>query len=124
MKKYFEQASEAESLNMTLLYDVAHNIAKTERHDIDGEGKRNLVVHRKGATRAFPAGAEEIPQNYRNMGQPVIVPGSMGTASWVLVGGNKSMGLTFGSSAHGAGRIMSRSADKKNLFIRNGKDYA
>ena len=98
MKKYFEQGSEAESLNMTLLYDVAHNIAKTERHDIDGEGKRNLVVHRKGATRAFPAGAEEIPQNYRNIGQPVIVPGSMGTASGVLVGGNKSMGLTFGLS--------------------------
>lgn len=112
-EKVFRASSEAESLNMTLLYDVAHNIAKTERHDIDGEGKRNLVVHRKGATRAFPAGAEEIPQNYRNIGQPVIVPGSMGTASWVLVGGNKSMGLTFGSSAHGAGRIMSRSAAKR-----------
>ncbi|MGG6460026.1 MAG: RtcB family protein [Candidatus Eiseniibacteriota bacterium] len=113
-EKVFHTSNESEPLNMTLVYDVAHNIAKTERHNVNGEGKRNLVVHRKGATRAFPPGAEEIPQKYRNIGQPVIIPGSMGTASWILVGGSRSMDLSFGSTAHGAGRVMSRSEARRS----------
>lgn len=100
-------------LDMDLVYDVSHNIAKVERHKIDGEGKRDLVVHRKGATRAFPSGMEQLPDKFRSIGQPVIIPGSMGTASWVLLGNDKSMDLSFGSTAHGAGRTMSRSQSKK-----------
>lgn len=101
-------------LQMDLVYDVAHNIAKVERHRLDGEGTRDVVVHRKGATRAFPAGMEQVPAKYRGIGQPVIIPGSMGTASWILLGGKKSMDLSFGSTAHGAGRTMSRSAAKRS----------
>ncbi|NOJ26972.1 MAG: RNA-splicing ligase RtcB [Nitrososphaera sp.] len=101
-------------LQMDLVYDVAHNIAKVERHKVDGEGTREVVVHRKGATRAFPAGMEQVPSKYRQLGQPVIIPGSMGTASWILLGGPKSMDLSFGSTAHGAGRTMSRSAAKRS----------
>jgi tRNA-splicing ligase RtcB len=101
------------NLEMDLVYDVAHNIAKVERHSIDGEGTRDVVVHRKGATRAFPAGMEQVPTKYRGLGQPVIIPGSMGTASWILLGGKNSMDLSFGSTAHGAGRTMSRSAAKR-----------
>jgi tRNA-splicing ligase RtcB len=114
-RKAFERVfSMSESdLGMDLVYDVAHNIAKVERHSVDGEGKRDVVVHRKGATRAFPAGMEQIPQRYRNVGQPVIIPGSMGTASWILLGNSKSLDLSFGSTAHGAGRTMSRSAAKR-----------
>lgn len=100
-------------LDMRLVYDVAHNIAKVEKHKVNGSSK-DVVVHRKGATRAFPAGREEIPQKYRDFGQPVLLPGSMGTASWILRGGPKSMELTFGSTAHGAGRTMSRSAAKRS----------
>ncbi len=96
-----------QDLDMNLVYDVSHNIAKVERHKVDGEGLRDLVVHRKGATRAFPAGMEQIPQKYRSIGQPVIIPGSMGTASGILLGNQKSMDLSFGSTAHGAGRTMS-----------------
>ena len=102
-----------QDLDMNLVYDVSHNIAKVERHKVDGEGLRDLVVHRKGATRAFPAGMEQIPQKYRSIGQPVIIPGSMGTASWILLGNQKSMDLSFGSTAHGAGRTMSRSHAKR-----------
>lgn len=109
-------ASETE-LDMKLVYDVAHNIAKVERHKVDGEGTRDLVVHRKGATRAFPSGMEEIPSKYRDVGQPVIIPGSMGTASWILLGNDKSLDLSFGSTAHGAGRTMSRSAAKRNYTV-------
>ncbi len=98
-----------EELGLNLVYDVAHNIAKLEEHDIDGI-RRRVVVHRKGATRAFPIGSKDIPEKYRDVGQPVLIPGSMGTASWVLLGTEKSMYLTFGSTAHGAGRIMSRAA--------------
>ena len=100
-------------LGMGLVYDVAHNIAKVERHRVDG-ADRDLVVHRKGATRAFPADRKEIPQRYRDIGQPVLVPGSMGTASWILLGQPGSMDLTFGSTAHGAGRTMSRSKARRN----------
>jgi len=90
------------------VYDVAHNIAKVEEHDIDGK-KVKVYVHRKGATRAFPKGMREVPEAYRDVGQPVIIPGSMGTSSWLLVGAEQSMKESFGSTAHGAGRMMSRS---------------
>ena len=89
------------------VYDVAHNIAKEETHEIDGV-KRKVIMHRKGATRSFPAGHPEVPKAYRSVGQPVLIPGSMGTASYVLVGTEKGMKETFGSTAHGAGRVMSR----------------
>jgi tRNA-splicing ligase RtcB len=110
-------------LDMDLVYDVAHNIAKVERHSVDGEGTRDVVVHRKGATRAFPAGMQQVPERYRSIGQPVILPGSMGTASWILLGGQKSLELSFGSTAHGAGRTMSRSAAKRSYTaegVRSG----
>lgn len=100
-------------LDMKLVYDVAHNIAKVEKHNVDGK-ERKLVVHRKGATRAFPANREEIPSKYRDLGQPVLVPGSMGTSSWILLGQPNSMNLSFGSTAHGAGRTMSRSKARRN----------
>ncbi len=92
---------------MSLVYDVAHNIAKVEEHVIHGK-KRKLVVHRKGATRAFPPGHAELPDAYRNTGQPVIIPGDMGRASYVLVGTEQGMKESFGSTCHGAGRVMSR----------------
>jgi len=100
-------------LDMKLVYDVAHNIAKVEKHKVDGK-ERKLVVHRKGATRAFPANRDEIPSKYRDLGQPVLVPGSMGTSSWILLGQPNSMDLSFGSTAHGAGRTMSRSKARRN----------
>ncbi|MFW5935433.1 MAG: RtcB family protein, partial [Halolamina sp.] len=96
-------------------YDVAHNIAKRETHDVDGED-RELFVHRKGATRAFPAGREEVPAAYRDVGQPVIIPGSMGAGSYVLKGGDRSLEETFGSTAHGAGRLMSRTQAKQEFW--------
>jgi tRNA-splicing ligase RtcB len=98
-----------ENLGMRLVYDVAHNIAKMERHTVAGE-QRTLCVHRKGATRAFPAQHPEVPPQYRHVGQPVLVPGDMGRSSWVLVGEPLAMEQTFGSCCHGAGRVMSRSA--------------
>jgi tRNA-splicing ligase RtcB len=104
-----------EDLGMELLYDVAHNIAKKEVHTV-GDEERELYVHRKGATRAFPAGHPEVPRAYRDVGQPIIIPGSMGTASYVLRGGENSMSLTFGSTAHGAGRLMSRTKAKKTYW--------
>ncbi|MDR4489741.1 RtcB family protein [Candidatus Nitrosocosmicus agrestis] len=106
-----------QDLEMNLVYDVSHNIAKVERHTVEGEGSRDLVVHRKGATRAFPAGMEQLPTKYRSIGQPVIIPGSMGTASWILLGSPKSMDLSFGSTAHGAGRTMSRSEAKRTYTL-------
>lgn len=99
----------AESLGLELVYDVAHNIAKFEEHEVDGK-KVRLCVHRKGATRAFPPGHPEIPEKYRSLGQPVIIPGDMGTASYVLLGTTKAMQETFGSTCHGAGRVLSRNA--------------
>jgi tRNA-splicing ligase RtcB len=98
-----------EALEMDLVYDVAHNIAKFEQYRVDGEAKE-LCVHRKGATRAFPPGHPEIPAAYRGVGQPVFIPGSMGTASWILVGQTGAMEQTFGTTCHGAGRQMSRAA--------------
>lgn len=102
-----------ESLDMRLIYDVAHNIAKMEEHEVEGR-KKLLCVHRKGATRAFPAGHADVPPHYRGIGQPVIIPGDMGRASWVLVGQPGSMKKTFGTTCHGAGRVMSRTAAIKN----------
>jgi tRNA-splicing ligase RtcB (3'-phosphate/5'-hydroxy nucleic acid ligase) len=92
------------------VYDVAHNVAKAERYD-----GREVLVHRKGATRAFPAGSEEIPGEYRAVGQPVFIPGSMGTASYVLAGEPGSMTRSFGTTCHGAGRRLSRTAAKKEI---------
>ena len=114
-RKSFERVfNQTESdLEMKLVYDVSHNIAKVEKHKVDGK-ERKVVVHRKGATRAFPANRDEIPSRYRDLGQPVLVPGSMGTASWVLLGQPNSMDLSFGSTAHGAGRTMSRSKARRN----------
>jgi len=100
-----------------LIYDVAHNIAKEEVHQVGGE-KRRVLVHRKGATRAFPPGHRDIPAAYRAIGQPVLIPGSMGTASWVLVGTERAMQETFGSVCHGAGRLMSRTAARKGRNAR------
>lgn len=94
-------------LGMDLIYDVAHNIAKVEQHEVEGR-KMTLVVHRKGATRAFPPGHPELPPVYRSLGQPVLIPGDMGRASFVLLGTEKAMQETFGSTCHGAGRVMSR----------------
>jgi tRNA-splicing ligase RtcB len=105
-------------LNMNLVYDVAHNIAKVETHKINGE-IRKVVVHRKGATRAFPAHRDELPLKYRDLGQPVLIPGSMGTASWILLGQPNSMDLSFGSTAHGAGRTMSRSKARRDYTEDN-----
>ncbi|HEX5457811.1 MAG TPA: RtcB family protein [Candidatus Nitrosotalea sp.] len=115
-RKAFERIfKQTESdLDMKLIYDVAHNIAKVEKHKIDGE-LRSVVVHRKGATRAFPQGRDEVPRKYRDIGQPVFIPGSMGTGSWILLGKPGSMDLSFGSTAHGAGRMMSRSAARRNF---------
>jgi len=94
-------------LGMGLIYDVAHNIGKFEEHTVDGT-KKKLFVHRKGATRAFPPGHPELPARYRAYGQPVIIPGDMGRASYLLVGTEVAMAETFGSTCHGAGRVMSR----------------
>ena len=99
-----------QKLGMDLVYDVAHNIAKFEEHDVGGGVRKEVCVHRKGATRAFPPGHPEIPEAYAETGQPVIIPGSMGTASWVLAGQPGSMIHSFGTSCHGAGRLMSRTA--------------
>lgn len=95
------------ALGMSLVYDVAHNIAKIEEHTVNGK-KTKLVVHRKGATRAFPPGHPELPDVYRKVGQPVLIPGDMGRASFVLLGTEGAMKETFGSTCHGAGRMMSR----------------
>ena len=111
----------ADQLDMALIYDVAHNIAKIEEHRVD-EGIRKVYVHRKGATRAFPPGHPAIPAEYREIGQPVLIPGSMGTASWILVGGAKSMELSFGTTAHGAGRFMSRAAARRRNPARSVED--
>ena len=105
----------AEDLDMGLIYDVAHNMGKVEEHNIEGT-RRKVVVHRKGATRAFPPGHPEVPSAYRSIGQPVLIPGTMGTASYILIGNEKAMDLTWGSTAHGAGRFMSRSKAKKQFF--------
>jgi tRNA-splicing ligase RtcB len=96
------------------VYDVAHNIGKVEAHRVDGS-RAKVCVHRKGATRAFGPGLPELPTTYREVGQPVLIPGSMGTTSYVLVGTQEAMELTFGSCCHGAGRVMSRAAAKREI---------
>jgi tRNA-splicing ligase RtcB len=100
--------------NLHQVYDIAHNIGKIETHDVDGE-RIKVCVHRKGATRAFGPGSPELPSEYQEIGQPVLVPGSMGTSSWVLTGTKTSMKQSFGSTCHGAGRVMSRSKAKKTV---------
>jgi len=123
-RKSFERVfKQSESdLEMNLIYDVAHNIAKVQKPTIDGKQK-SVVVHRKGATRAFPANREEVPRKYRDLGQPVFIPGSMGTASWILLGQPNSMSLTFGSTAHGAGRTMSRTKARRDYTESQVKKY-
>ncbi len=101
-------------MRMDLVYDIAHNIAKVEEHSVDGV-KKKVCVHRKGATRAFGPGHPEIPLPYREIGQPVLIPGDMGTASYLLAGTQKAMELTFGSTCHGAGRVLSRSSAIRNF---------
>jgi len=101
-------------IKIDTVYDVCHNIAKFEEHIINGE-KKTVCVHRKGATRAFGPGRKEVPEVYRDIGQPVLIPGSMGTASYILVGTKKAEELTFGSTVHGAGRVSSRSKALKTL---------
>lgn len=106
-----------QELRMNLVYDVCHNIAKFEEHTVNGQ-KKKVWVHRKGATRAFPPNHPEMPSLYRKIGQPVIIPGDMGRASWVLVGQQGSMDKTFGTTCHGAGRAMSRTAAVKEAAGR------
>lgn len=110
--RVFKQSPEA--LGMSLVYDVAHNIAKLEEYEVNGQ-RRKLIVHRKGATRAFPAGHPEVPEKYRAIGQPVLVPGDMGRYSFVAVGTETAMKETFGSTCHGAGRVMGRKAATRAL---------
>ncbi len=105
---------DADELGMDLVYDVAHNVAKLEEHIIDNK-KQEVYVHRKGATRAFPPGHPEIPAHYKDVGQPVLIPGSMGTASYVLHGTLDAMEISFGSACHGAGRVMSRAYAKREF---------
>jgi tRNA-splicing ligase RtcB len=107
-------------LGLEIVYDVAHNIAKMEEYQVEGK-RLPLCIHRKGATRAFPAGHPEVPAVYAEIGQPVLIPGDMGRYSYVLVGTEKAMAETFGSTCHGAGRVQSRTAAKRSL---RGADVA
>jgi tRNA-splicing ligase RtcB (3'-phosphate/5'-hydroxy nucleic acid ligase) len=109
VRETFEQVFQKspKDLKLDLIYDVCHNIAKIENHTVNGE-KKKLCVHRKGATRAFPPNHPDIPKDYRSIGQPVLIPGDMGRCSYVLVGTEGAMKETFGSTCHGAGRVMSR----------------
>jgi tRNA-splicing ligase RtcB len=100
------------SLEMKLVYDVCHNIAKKEVHTINGK-KQLVCVHRKGATRSFAPGHPDLPETYRDAGQPILIPGDMGRASYVMAGTDNAMEETFGSTCHGAGRVLSRKAAKK-----------
>ena len=111
LRESFEKAlgRKAEEMGMYCVYDVAHNICKLEEHDFEGK-RRKLYVHRKGATRAFDSSRPEVPSKYRSVGQPVLIPGDMGSASYVLVGTARAMEETFGSTCHGAGRLMSRTS--------------
>ncbi|MEO0231797.1 MAG: RtcB family protein, partial [candidate division WOR-3 bacterium] len=115
-EKVFGKSSE--ELGMKMIYDVAHNIAKREIHIINNKEK-SVIVHRKGATRAFPKNHKDVPDCYKDIGQPVLIPGSMGTGSYILVGTEKAMEETFGSTCHGAGRVLSRSAAIKRAKGRD-----
>ena len=99
-------------MDLSMMWHITLQSRKTQ----DWRWITSVVVHRKGATRAFPANRDEVPKKYRDLGQPVFIPGSMGTASWILLGQPNSMDLTFGSTAHGAGRTMSRSKAKRNIL--------
>jgi tRNA-splicing ligase RtcB len=112
-EKVFGQ--DAEAIGLDIIYDVPHNIAKIEKYTIDGK-ETEVCVHRKGATRCFGPGRPEVPGIYRATGQPVIVGGSMETGSFLLVGTEKAMAETFGSTAHGSGRTMSRAAAKRQVW--------
>ncbi|HJJ47023.1 MAG TPA: RtcB family protein [Methanocorpusculum sp.] len=114
VRDIFEKRYGIDYNEMPLIYDVAHNVAKWEEHEVNGQ-KQNVCVHRKGATRAFGPGRIEVPQIYRSSGQPVLIPGSMGTPSYLLAGTEDAMQRTFGSTCHGAGRMKSRSSAKKDL---------
>jgi len=122
-RRAFEQvlAGEVDDWHLHQVYDVAHNMGKIEKHRVDGE-EIEVCVHRKGATRSFGPGAEDLPEVYKDLGQPVLVPGSMGTASWVLLGTEESMERSFGSSCHGAGRTMSRSQAKREVWGEDLRD--
>ena len=117
VRRSFEEvlAGRVPDWDLHQVYDIAHNMGKTETHIVDGE-KVRVCVHRKGATRAFGPGFEGLPEVYKPFGQPVLVPGSMGTASWVLLGTEESMTKSFGSSCHGAGRVMSRRQAKREIW--------
>ncbi len=119
VREAFEKVlnKKAEDLEMELIYDVAHNIAKFEEHEINGEMKK-VCVHRKGATRAFVAGHKDVPEIYKNIGQPVLIPGDMGSHSYLLLGTERAMKETFGSTCHGAGRLLSRT---KALDVTRGR---
>jgi len=117
IRQAFEEvlAGKVENWHLNQVYDLAHNIGKFEEHMVEGKNK-TVCVHRKGATRSFGPGAESLPEKYRTIGQPVLVPGSMGTGSWVLTGTEASMTRSWGSSCHGAGRVMSRSQAKREIW--------
>jgi tRNA-splicing ligase RtcB len=117
VRRSFEQvlAGNVKNHHLFQVYDVGHNMAKVETHELDGKPAR-LCVHRKGATRAFGPGHVDLPGVYRDIGQPVLVPGSMGTSSWVMLGCQKAMDVSFGSTCHGAGRSLSRSQAKKTII--------
>ena len=123
VRESFEQVfdEEAEDMDMELIYDVCHNVAKKEEHQVDGK-KQDVIVHRKGATRAFAPGRKEVPEKYRDVGQPVIIPGDMGTASYVMMGTENSMKRSWGSTCHGAGRVMSRTGARKKFRVNEIKE--
>jgi len=116
IRRAFEEAFSTSNHNWHLsqVYDICHNIGKVEIHQVDGK-RMKLCVHRKGATRAFGPGSPDLPDEYIHVGQPVLVPGSMGTASWIMAGTETSMMHSFGSSCHGAGRTMSRAKAKHEI---------
>jgi len=117
VREAFERvlAGKVDHWKLKQVYDIAHNIGKFEEHNVQGD-RKTVCVHRKGATRAFGPGSKDLPEEYMEIGQPVLVPGSMGTGSWVLTGTATSMLRSFGSSCHGAGRVMSRSQAKRNVW--------
>jgi tRNA-splicing ligase RtcB len=123
IRRSFENvlAGKVDNHNLYQIYDIAHNMAKVEEHEVDGS-RMEVCVHRKGATRAFGPGSAVLPDVYRDIGQPVLVPGSMGTSSWVLLGTKGSMERTFGSTCHGAGRTMSRTRAKKQIWGSDLRD--
>lgn len=127
VERAFERAfnSSSSSLGIELIYDISHNVAREEKHIVKGELK-NLLIHRKGATRAFGPGGEDLPEIYKAIGQPVMIPGDMGTGSYLLIGTSKAEKQTFGSTCHGAGRLMSRTRARKtvdkNKLIRQLKE--